>query len=402
MRQAPVSETTTPNRRGRALASIALIVVASLLLPFAGATVWVRNLMLDSGRYVETVAPLSKDAAVREAVATRVANDVVDALDIERRSKAALPKRARFLAAPIATAATELARTAALNILESDQFDTVWRLANQGAHDQMVAALTGRKDPALTTDAGKVVLNLAPLATVLARKLANVGVSVPDSVDVSRLDFRFVLVDSADLKSIQSYARLLDRLAWILPILTLLLYGLAILIAPQRRTGLLRVGVGITIAMAASLVGYGYGRTVYLDGLPTAQDHAAAVAIFDTITRFVGRGFRALFAIGLLVWLTAWLAGPSRAATGTRRQWSRAMDHVGGEEPSGPAATWFGEHAKSLRTALVMVLLVSLFVWEQPTGLVVLSLAMVALIGLALIQILAAGAPSDRESVESG
>ncbi|MEP6622952.1 MAG: hypothetical protein ABJC79_00775 [Acidimicrobiia bacterium] len=402
MRQAPVSETTTPNRRGRALASIALIVVASLLLPFAGATVWVRNLMLDSGRYVETVAPLSKDPAVREAVATRVANDVVDALDIERRSKAALPKRARFLAAPIATAATELARTAALNILESDQFDTVWRLANQGAHDQMVAALTGRKDPALTTDAGKVVLNLAPLATALARKLANLGVSVPDSVDISRLDFRFVLVDSADLKSIQSYARLLDRLAWILPILTLLLYGLAILIAPQRRTGLLRVGVGITIAMAASLVGYGYGRTVYLDGLPTAQDHAAAVAIFDTITRFVGRGFRALFAIGLLVWLTAWLAGPSRAATGTRRQWNRAMGHVGGEEPSGPVATWFGEHAKSLRTALVMVLLVSLFVWEQPTGLVVLSLAMVALIGLALIQILAAGAPSDRESVESG
>ena len=49
-----------------------------------------------------------------------------------------------------------------------------------------------------------------------------------------------------------------------------------------------------------------------------------------------------------------------------------------------------------------MVLIVSLFVWEQPTGLVVLSLAMVALIGLALIQILAAGAPSDRESVESG
>ncbi len=405
MRQEPASpEVNAPKPRGRAFASIVLIVIASLLLPLAGATVWVRNLVLDSGRYVDTVAPLSKNPAVREAVATRVSQGVVDALDIEQRSKDALPKRAQFLAAPIATAATQLSHTAALKILESDQFDTVWRVANQRAHDQIVNALTGRKGPALTTTDGKVVLNLAPLATALAKKLGTLGVGVPKNVDVSRLDFRFVLIDSSDLKSIQSYARMLDRLAWVLPILTLLLYGLAIVIAPQRRKGLLRVGVGITIAMAASLIGYGFGRTVYLDGLPAAQSHAAAAAIFDTITRFVERGLRALLAIGLLVWLAAWLAGPSKPAAAVRRQWNRAMGHVGGDDGAGapgPVATWFGANAKGLRIGLVAVLLVLLLVWERPTGLVILAFAVVALVGLAVIQILAAGVPSDRGSLES-
>ena len=63
---------TLPRRRGRTTASIALVVIASVLLPLAGATVWVRNLVLDSARYVDTVAPLSSNPAVREAVATRV------------------------------------------------------------------------------------------------------------------------------------------------------------------------------------------------------------------------------------------------------------------------------------------------------------------------------------------
>src|SRR4051794_25034493 len=166
MRQEPGSaEDPAPPRRGRAIASIVLIVIASLLLPFAGATFWVRNIVLDSDRYVDTVAPLSHDPAVQEAAATRVANGVVDALDIEQRSREALPKRAQFLAAPIAAAAGQLTHTAALKLLESDQFDKVWRFANQRAHEQMVDALTGRKGRAITTDNGKVVLNLAPLAT---------------------------------------------------------------------------------------------------------------------------------------------------------------------------------------------------------------------------------------------
>lgn len=390
------STTKMSRHRGRATASITLIVVASLLLPLAGMTVWVRNLVLDPSRYVDTVAPLSKDPDVREAVATRVSTELVVALDVRKRAASALPKRAKFLAAPIAAGAQQLVHTSTLKILESDQFDKVWRFANQRAHDQIVNALTGRKGNAVTTSDGKVILNLGPLARAVAGRLGELGIEVPKNLDVSALDVKFVLIDSADLRSAQTYSRMLDQLAWVLPALTLVLFGLAVLIAPRRRNAVLRVGVGITIAMAVSVIAYGFARTTYLDNLPpTVQNHAAAAAIFDTVTRFVERGLRALLAIGLLVWLAAWLAGPSRPAEAVRRQWNRALGRAGSGLGSaaeiGPVNRWVAKNSTGLRIGLVAALLLLLLAWERPTGLVVVLFAVVGLVGVGVIQLLGAG-----------
>lgn len=389
--------TTKPKAgRSRAIASITLIVIASLLLPLSGATVWVRNLVLDPNRYVDTIAPLSKNPAVREAVATRVSAAVVAALEIDKRAKTALPKPAQFLAAPIAAGAQQLVHNTSLKILESDAFGKAWRFANRNAHDQIVNALTGRRSGAVTNADGKVVLNLGPLAGAVAKKLGQLGIGVPENIDVTRINVKFVLIESADLASIQDYTKLLDKLAWALPILTLVLYGLAILIAPKRRKGLLRVGVGITIAMAVSLIGYGFGRTGYLDALPaSAQGHPAAAAIFDTVTRFVERGLRALLVIGILVWVMAWLAGPSRPAEALRRQWNRLMGRAGGSGEAGPVNRWVATNATGLRAGLGGLLLLLLFVWDRPTGAVVLVLGVVGLIGLGVIQMLGAGGTSE-------
>ncbi len=316
-------------RRWRVIASIALIVIASVLLPLAGATVWVRNLVLDRSRYVDTIAPLAENQAVREAVARRVSTELAATLEIDQRAARALPEKARFLAAPIAAGAQLLVQTTALKILESPAFARTWRIANQRAHDQIVNALTGRHGSVVTNADGKVVLNLRPLAVAVAKRLAALGVRVPKNVDASRINVRFVLIDSKDLASVQDYAKLLDRLGWALPLLAAILYGLAVLAAPDRRQGVLRVGIGVAFAMVMSLLAYRYARTTYLDGLPsTVQSTAAAAAIFDTVTRFVHRGLQAMLFIGLLVVLCAWMMGPSRSAEALRRRRSKPAQQV--------------------------------------------------------------------------
>src|SRR5689334_23100741 len=138
------SPTTTEAKkpgRGRAVTAMVLIVVASLLLPFAGLTVWIRNMMLSTDRYTTTIGPIAKDPVVQEAVATKVSLAVAKELDIAQRAKVALPPKAEFLAGPIATGATQLVHNATLKIVESDQFQTLWERANQRAHDQLVGAL---------------------------------------------------------------------------------------------------------------------------------------------------------------------------------------------------------------------------------------------------------------------
>src|SRR6478736_44482 len=378
--------------RGRAITAMVLIVVASLLLPFAGLTVWIRNMMLSTDRYTTTVGPIAKDPVVQEAVATKVSLAVANELDIAQRAKGALPPKAEFLAGPIATGATELVHTATLKIVQSSQFQTLWEQANQRAHNQLVGALTGRDSARLKNDDGKVVLQLGPLAVKVAQQLERIGIGLPSDIDVTRMNVRFVLIDSADLKSVQTYTKVLDKLAWLLPLLAILLYAIAIGIAPKKRVAVARTGIGITVAMVVAVIGYGLIRTLYLDSLPGPGKHEAGAIIYDTVTRYVQRGFRILLVVGVLVWLIAWLAGPSRPATAVRRQWNRMFDRGDRDGAAGPVNQWVADHVGMLRGLLLAVLGLVLIAWQNPTGKVVLLLVVIGLVGLLVIQLLAAGA----------
>jgi hypothetical protein len=359
-------------------------------------------MMLNTDRYVTTVSPLPSDPAVQEAIATKLSVALVRELDIQDRAKSALPEKAQFLAAPIATGATQLAHNATLKLVSTEKFQQLWDAANRRAHDQIVNALTGEGSKHIKNSHGKVVLELGPIAAKVAQQLSKIGLGLPSSVDVNRVSVRFVLIDSADLESVQDYTKILNKLAWVLPILVLLLYGLAIVIAPKKRVTVVRVGIGVTIAAVVSVIGYGLLRTLYLDSLPGPGKHEAGAVIYDTVTRYVQRGFKVVLVLGILVWLIAWLAGPSRPAQAVRRQWDRLTGKAGGAVGEiGPVNAWVGHHVGLLRGLLVGVLGVVLITWERPTGKVVLLLAFIGLIGWGLIQLLAAGVEREPTPVDA-
>ncbi len=378
--------------RARATTAVVLVVIASILLPLGVITVWVRNMILNTDRYVATVKPLATDPAVQNAMVDRVTTAVVGGLDLQQRAEQKLPKRLKFLAGPIAAGGQQIVDVAATKVVESQYFPTLWETVNRRSHDQIVNALTGRKTGAITNSDGKVTLNLNIVAQNVAKQIHKVAPGVPTNIDFERLDARFVLVDSQDLADVQDYAKLLDKLAWVIPLLALLLYGAAIAVAPNRRRAVVWVGFGIFAAMALELIAYNFGRTQYLSNLPAGAHPDAAAAVFDTITRYLQLALRSILVIGLLVALIAWLAGPARAAAATRRQWNRMTGKVAGEEP-GSVSLWVGRNATGLRIGLLVVLVFVLFMWTRPTGLVVLGLAVIGVIGLAAIQLIGAGAP---------
>jgi hypothetical protein len=317
-------------------------------------------------------------------------------LDLESRVRDVLPRRAAFLAAPIATGAQELVRTLTVRLLESDQFITVWDTANERAHDQIVAMLTGRDNALVQRSGGQVILDLSPLIPEVVDRLEAQGLTLPKVVDVDGIKVRFVLVASDQLADAQRYTRMLDRLAWVLPILVIVLYAAAVVIARNRRRALRNVGIGIVVAMVAGVVGFGVARTVYLDNVPAGMDTApAAEAIFDTITRYIGRGLRALLVIGAVIWFGTWLAGSSRPAVFVRRQWhqllGKAETGLGDNLELGPVNEFVGRNVGALRIGVLAILAAVLVSWDHPTGLVIVMLSLVGLLAFAVIQLLSAG-----------
>lgn len=371
------------------------------MLIVAVLTVWTRNQVLDTDRYVETVTPLASDSVIVSTLSGRISDTVSEEIDVKSLAQDALPENATFLAAPIAAGADSLIQSATTKVLESDQFDKAWVDANRVAHDALVAAVTGRDGDVVSTEDGKVVLKLDGLISEVASDIDDqLGTDVSSKIPKDKLDVDFVLVDSAQLADVQAGVRMLDRLSWLSVILALAFFGGAIAAAPDRRKAVLRVGLGTALGMFVMSMGFGLGRELLLSNLPAGVERPDAVAVvFDTLTRFVLQAVRVLFAIGVVLLVGAWLVGPSRVAIRLRAFWDRLLgrgsDLTGSSVDLGPVPAWVASHISAVRVTIVTLAVVVLIAWDRPTGKVVLLVALLTLIPLAIAQLLAGVSPPE-------
>ena len=68
-----------------------------------------------------------------------------------------------------------------------------------------------------------------------------------------------MLFQSNDLVRIQKLVKFLDKLAVVLPIITLLCFAGVVVLARNRRRGLVRAAVGLALSMAVILVAHRRG-----------------------------------------------------------------------------------------------------------------------------------------------
>ena len=392
--------------RRRSFIAVALLVVGSMLLPVSVLTIWTRNMLLDTDRYVQTVEPLASDPTVQAAVSSRISAKVAELVDVKSLAEDTLPDRAQILAAPIAAGANNLINQATTRVVESDQFQKAWVEANRVGHDGLVAAITGRNGEIISTENGKVVLKLGGVVKeVLDRVDQQFGLDIASKVPADKLNVDFVLVDSKQLADVQSAVRLLEKLAWASIILAIGFLVASVLVMPDRRKGILRVGVGIALGMLALKLGISLGRELFLTNLPSGVQRPDVMAIlFDTLTRFVVQAIRAIFAVGVVLLVGAWLAGPSAAAIKVRSAWDNVLGRGGSAAGSavdlGPVPEWVSRHLNALRGAIVALAVLVLLGWDQPTGKVVLLLGLATLVPLAIVQLLANAAPRRAGGVD--
>src|SRR4051812_18917160 len=107
-----------------------LLVFASLLAPLAVVSLWTRSQIVNTGRYVAEVGPLTQNPAVAAVVADRISQALANNVNLQAEIKDVLPPRAQPLAAPIAQGVIAFTRDAAYKVVTSDQFHNLWVAAN--------------------------------------------------------------------------------------------------------------------------------------------------------------------------------------------------------------------------------------------------------------------------------
>jgi hypothetical protein len=398
----------TPARmpRWRRWTAGALIVISCILAPLSVLAIWVRNQVLNTDRYVENVKPLATNPSVISTASTNVTNRLFEAVDVQQLAEEALPPRASFLAAPIASGLRGVIGQATTRIMESDQFQRIWVEANRLAHQQLVKALTNQ-GKAVTTENGHIVLDLSGLVQQVVDQLAQNHIAIFSKIPVDRLNMKIELADAQQLEKAQTATRILNRMSWLLPLLAILCLIGGLLLSPNWRRSLIRWGIGTAFAVLLIGVGLSVGRSLYLDAVtsPTLPRDTAA-AVFDTLVRFLRQGVRLMIAVGLIVAIGAWLTGPTTVATRLRTTSRRVVGNAGGAAGErgvsfGAFGDWVAAHKNAVRIGTALALLCVLLLWNHPKAITVVFLAIVLVIVFGVIEFVArAAAAEDRPPKE--
>jgi hypothetical protein len=392
-------------QRWRAPVAVVLIVVACLLAPLSVVAVWTRNLVTNTDRYVQTVAPLAKNPGIQNAVADQITAQIFTQVDVTGLTTQAadaldtrgLPRAAeglRALAGPIASGVQSFARTQVGKVVQSDAFANAWVQANRIAHAELNKALTGQGG-AITVADDTVRVNLAPITETVKRQLTAAGFSLADRIP--EVNASLVLFQSNDLPKVQSGFRLLNTLGDWLPVIVLVLIAVGVYVARGHRRALLGAALGVAAGMVVLALALALLRSAYLGAIPSqVVPHDAAAAAYDTIVRFLRAGLRTVLVLGLVVAAGAFLTGSSVTAVRARAGWRRALAWLRGSTGlrTGPVGTWMSGNKRPLQIGAVALAGVTLVFWGRPTGKVVIGLAVLLLVVLAVIELL--GQPPER------
>jgi hypothetical protein len=389
-----------PHRSSRKLGAVVLLVVGSMLVPISVLALWTRNEITDTDRYVNTVAPLATDPAIQAVIAERVTNALFDQVDVDALVSDALPEDQQFLAGPLTTAIRTVVQQTTMRLLETDQFEQLWERANQFAHAQLAAVITGEGSGVIDTGNGAVVVDLSAVVNEVNRRLQEAGVDLFSSFQPDDGQITVEVFQSDEIQRAQAAFSLFDTLATVLPWLAVLCLIGGVVLFSDRRRGAMWAGFGLASSMLVLLLIISVGRTVYLGAIPSdvlPQD--AAAAFFDTLIRFLRQSARMLVAVGLIIFLGTIVMGPSPSAVRLRRAVSSALGRVGDEADQrgvdfGVVGDFVGRNLTGLRVAVGVSGAIVLVAWDQPTATVVFVILLLALVALGVIEVLGRGSAS--------
>jgi hypothetical protein len=348
-------DTTARQRRKTVFTLIAVASVIGFLAVFA---VWANRQLLETDTWTNTSSKLLEDKEIR----TQVSYFMVDALyanvDVQAELQQGLPPRLQRLAGPISGAIRELALRLADQALQRPRVQELWENANRQAQETLLNVVEHGGDEPVTLDVGTIVAQLG----------AQLGVDVTGKIPPGVADIEVVSNDN--LVKVNKALKLFRAVAWVLTILALALFALAIYLAGGWRREALRsvgfafIGIGIAVLAARSLAGSAVVNAVAsTEAVKPAANNAWSIG-----TSLLNDQGGAMIFYGLFIVIGSWLAGPMGFARSARRAITPVLEQR--------ATAYFA----------LAILLILLFAWSPtpgfhrlPTALLLIILAVVGL-----------------------
>ncbi|MER5745852.1 hypothetical protein ABT097_21595 [Streptomyces sp. NPDC002225] len=381
--------------RARAAFAVLLVLVATVLTPLGIVSTWAKNQIGDTGNYVAMMAPLASDPEVRAAVTDRVTGAVMQHLDVKTlladvapADRPALDRALATLSGPLTTGITGFVHGTVERFVSGDAFARIWTDLNRASQSAAVKALSGSREGAVRITDDTVTVDLAPVVDEVKQRLVDRGLKAAAKLPAVHTDFTVLTAPSVGRATM--WFRALQLIGLWLPPVTLALAAGGVLLSVCRRRALVATALAVGAGAAVLGLALWLGRAFYLDSLPSGVSRPAAGAVFDALAGPMRVLVRLVVTLGVVVALAAWLTGRGRAATRVTAVWSGGIGAVreAAGFTGGPVGRWVHRARRPLNWTVVVVAGAVLLVWDRPTGLVTVWIALCALFALAVVEFL--------------
>ena len=301
--------------RGRSAAVWILLVIAGLLLLLSSFAVWINRVALNTTVFTSTSSSLLDNDKIRTAVANRSVDELFANVDVQAEVQAQLPNDYEGLSGAATAGLRQVSYQIVDRALEQPVFQSLFRASLEESHKTLVEVLEGGGDR-VSTQGGVVTLDLREIIQEAADRIG-IGSQVADRLPADA--GQIVILRANELDTAQNAFELLKTLAWVLPLLTLAAFGLALWLSGDRRRVVRGIGITLAVVGLIGLVAAKLTRNYVVDALVASRDdRQAANDAWNILTDLMRGSFRLMIIVGLLFLVAAWLAGPGRRAFTTR------------------------------------------------------------------------------------
>ena len=294
-----------------------LVVFASIFAFLAIFTSWVDRQALDTEEYVQTSGRMLENETISNAVADYAVDELFNNVDVAALLEERLPEDVRGLAAPVAGGVRAGANSVAQRAFQSPRVQGLWKDANRAAHTRLVAILEGRSQ-SVSSEGGKVVLDLRPIVTQLAERI---GVSEQVDQRLPSDAAELEVADSEQLDLAQRITKLIKGSAWFFSLGSLALFGLALYLARGRRwIVMLGYGIGLVAAGMGAIALRGVAEGFVVDELARTEGARPAIeAAWEIGTSLLGSIANSVIALGVAFAAVSFVASPADGAVSFRQ-----------------------------------------------------------------------------------
>jgi hypothetical protein len=206
----------------------------------------------------------------------------------------------------------QLANEAATRLIMTDAFNDVWVAVNRTGHGILMDILKGRGDR-LYFQEGDLVLDFSDF-------FGGVSDFLEDELGVEDVDLlpeaasgRYVLMSSQQVALVQEIVSYLTAVGLLLPLLTLVAFGVAVLVSLWRRETVIWIGAVMAVVMLVSLIIFSGVRSSALVSIEDPFLREMVRAIVNVVTH--GLMVQTIFfmILGVLLVIGGWQAAPDSA-----------------------------------------------------------------------------------------